>query len=236
MTTVKLRLFNYWRSSASQRVRIGLAFKQLEFEYVVVNIVKQEQFADAYRAKNPIAQVPTLEVTHADGTIHTITQSLPILEYLDEQFPDAPLLPEGAYLRARCRALAEIVNSGIQPMQNLATTNRLHELGIEAKQWAPGFIASGLVALGHAAAETSGKFLVGDAPTIADCCLVPQLGAARRFSVLVDDKLADATQHPTQHPTHQGAIDRLLAIEANCLALPAFANAAPDRQPDAVKP
>ena len=225
---MKLRLFNYWRSSASQRVRIGLALKQLEYEYLVVNIVKQEQFADAYRAKNPIAQVPTLEVAHDDGTVHTITQSLPILEYLDEVFPAVPLLPQGAYLRARCRALAEIVNSGIQPMQNLATTDRLHELGITAKQWAPGFIASGLVALSTAAAETAGKFLVGDTPTIADCCLVPQLGAARRFGVLVDNKLTD--------PTHQSTFDRLLAIEANCLALPAFSNAAPDRQQDAVKP
>jgi len=225
---MKLRLWNYWRSSASQRVRIGLGLKQLAFEYLVINIVKQEQFAETYRAKNSIAQVPTLEIVHDDGTVHTVTQSLPILEYLDERFPEVPLLPKDLYLRAKCRALSEIVNSGIQPMQNLSTTDRLKELGIEAKQWAPGFIASGLIALGRAAAETSGKFLVGDAPTIADCCLVPQLGAARRFHVLVDEKLADST--------HQDAIDRLLAIEANCLALPAFVNAAPDRQPDAVKP
>lgn len=225
---MKLRLFNYWRSSASQRVRIGLALKQLAFEYVVINIVKQEQFNGTYRAKNPSAQVPMLEVANDDGAVHTVTQSLAILEYLDERFPDVPLLPKDPYLRARCRALSEIVNSGIQPMQNLATTHRLHELGIEAKQWVPGFIVSGLIALGTAATETAGKFLVGDAPTIADCCLVPQLGAARRFAAIVDNKLAD--------PTHQAAIDRLLTIEANCLALPAFANATPDHQPDAVKP
>ena len=231
---MKLRLWNYWRSSASQRVRIGLALKQLPYEYLVINIVKQEQFAAAYRAKNPIAQVPTLEVTNDDGSVHTVTQSLAILEYLDERFPEIPLLPKDPYLRAKCRALSEIVNSGIQPMQNLSTTDRLKELGIEAKQWAPGFIASGLVALGHAAAETEGQFLVGDTPTIADCCLIPQLGAARRFAAIVDNKLA--VPLADELSIHQAAIDRLLAIEARCLALPAFSNAAPDRQPDAVKP
>src|SRR5579863_8672381 len=102
-------LHNYWRSSASHRVRIGLALKGLAYEYVAVNIVHHEQNADAYRAKNPMQQVPTLEITEDDGRVLAITQSLPILEYLDERFRASPILPTDPYLRARTRGLAEII-------------------------------------------------------------------------------------------------------------------------------
>jgi maleylpyruvate isomerase len=214
---VKLVLHNYWRSSASQRVRIGLGLKDRAFDYVVVNIVKSDQFIDAYKAKNPMSQVPTLEITEDDGTVRAVSQSLPILEYLNERFPDPPILPADLWLRARCRGLAEIVNSGIQPLQNLTTTNQIKAIGGDAVVWPKKFIADGLMAFEHATTDIAGAFCVGDHPTIADCCLIPQLTSARRFGV-------DTTQFP-----------RLLAIEERCLALPAFANAAPDRQPDAVK-
>jgi len=214
---VKIVLHNYWRSSASHRVRIGLGIKKLPFEYVVVNIVKRDQHADAYRAKNPMAQVPTLEITDDDGTVRSITQSLPILEYLDERFPEPALMPKDLYLRARTRILAEIVNSGIQPLQNLTTTNQVKAFGGDPAVWPKGFIADGLAAFERAARETAGKFCVGDAPTIADCFLVPQLASARRFGVDI------------------ASMDLLLGIEQRCMALPAFADAMPDRQPDAVK-
>jgi maleylpyruvate isomerase len=214
---MKLVLHNYWRSSASQRVRIALGLKQLAYEYVVVNILKADQHAAAYVAKNPMAQVPTLEVTDDDGSVHVMTQSLPIIEYLDERFPERPILPKDPYLRARSRALAEIINAGIQPFQNLSTTKRVKALGGDDAAWTKDYIATGLSAFERAARETAGQFCVGDAPTIADCCLVPQLASARRFG-------GDLIQH-----------DLLLAIEARCLALPAFAAAAPDKQPDAVK-
>jgi len=214
---VKLVLHNYWRSSASQRVRIGLNLKGLAYDYVVVNIVKADQFVDAYRAKNPMSQVPTLEITEDDGTVRAVNQSLPILEYLEERFPEPSILPKDLYLRARCRALAEIVNSGIQPLQNLTTTNQIKAIGGDAVVWPKRFIADGLMAFENAAADTASSFCVGESPTIADCCLIPQLTSARRFGV-------DVTP-----------FKRLLAIEEHCLALPAFANAAPDRQPDAVK-
>jgi maleylpyruvate isomerase len=214
---VKLVLHNYWRSSASHRVRIGLGLKKLAYDYVVVNIVKREQHADAYRAKNPMAQVPTLEITEDDGTVHALNQSLPILEYLDERFPDPAILPKDLYMRARTRLLAEIINSGIQPLQNLTTTNQVKALGGDAAVWPKSFIADGLAAFERAARETAGKFCVGDAPSIADCCLIPQLASARRFGV-------DIAQH-----------DLLLGIEQHCMALPAFADAMPDQQPDAVK-
>ena len=213
----KLVLHNYWRSSASHRVRIGLALKGLAYEYVAVNIVKADQFADAYRAKNPMAQVPTLEITEDDGRVSAITQSLPILEYLDERWPEPAIMPKDLYLRARTRLLAEIVNSGIQPLQNLTTTNQVKAFGGDVTVWPKSFIADGLAAFERAAHETAGAYCVGDAPTIADCCLIPQLASARRFGV-------DITRY-----------ELLVAIEARCLAQPAFADAAPDRQPDAGK-
>jgi len=214
---MKLVLHNYWRSSCSHRVRIGLALKQVPYEYVAVNVLHKEQFAEAYRARNPMAQVPTLEITEDDGTVHAIAQSLPILEYLEEQFPAPALLPQDRWLRARTRALAEIVNSGIQPFQNLTTQKAIKDLGGDEVAWTKRYIAEGLVAYERHARETAGTFSVGDAPTIADCCLVPQLVAARRMNV-------DLAPH-----------ELIRAIEARCLALPAFAAAAPDTQPDAVK-
>lgn len=232
---MKLRLFNYWRSSASHRVRIALGLKGLEWEYVVVNILQKDQFADAYRSMNPMSQVPTLEVTEDNDVVHTIAQSLPIIEFLDERFPESPVLPADLYLRARSRALAEIVNSGIQPHQNLSTTKRLVQAGVDDKAWVKSFIAEGMVAFAFAAADTSGLFCVGDTPSLADCCLVPQLASARRFGVLgPDDAWADIAPLPGLHELGRASLDALLAIEKRCLELPAFANAAPDRQPDAV--
>lgn len=216
---MKIVLHSYWRSSASYRVRIGLELKQLAYDYVGVDIVKGDQFADAYRAKNPIAQVPTLEIVEDDGRRIALTQSLPILEYLEERWPEPPILPRDPYLRAKARMLAEIVNAGIQPLQNLQTFKQVKALGGEEGAWIRPFIVDGLAAFAAAAAETAGAFCVGDSPTIADCCLVPQMVAVRRFKIDLDARFA-----------------QLLAIEARCLALPAFARAMPDRQPDATRP
>jgi|MudIll2142460700_1097286.scaffolds.fasta_scaffold30604_2 maleylpyruvate isomerase len=234
---MKLALHNYWRSSASHRVRIALGLKQLAYEYVAVNIVKDAQHADAYRARNPMAQVPTLEITEDDGSVWSISQSLPIMEYLDERWAEPYILPASpplagdarrdraiAFLRARARALAEIINSGIQPLQNLSTTKAVKKFGGDEAVWPQPFIASGLAAYEALVIDTwkqfalePGAFSVGDAPTIADCCLIPQLASARRFGV-------DYTKHAL-----------LVKIEKTCLALPAFANAAPEQQPDAVR-
>jgi maleylpyruvate isomerase len=213
---MKLVLHNYWRSSASHRVRIGLGLKGLAFDYVAINIVKRDQFADAYRDKNPMAQVPTLEITEDDGRVVAIAQSLPILEYLDERFAGTPLLPKDPYLRARARMLAEIVNSGIQPLQNLAVTKAVKAFGGDEQAWPRPFIADGLAAFERSARDIAGAFAVGESPTIADCFLIPQLASARRFGVDV------------------ARFEQLVQIEQRCLALPAFANAIPDRQPDAV--
>ena len=229
---MKLVLHNYWRSSASHRVRIALGLKELAYEYVVVNIVKDAQHADAYRAKNPMSQVPTLEVTEDDGPVWSISQSLPIMEYIDERWPENPILPSKAarpdrtstFMRARTRALAEIINSGIQPLQNLTTTRAVKKFGGDDVVWPIEFISNGLAAYEQLALDTAkvlgsepGPFSVGDAPTIADCCLIPQLASARRFGV-------DYKKH-----------ELLVRIEERCMALPAFAKAMPDQQPDAVR-
>jgi maleylpyruvate isomerase len=236
----RLVLYNYWRSSASYRVRIGLGLKQLAFEYVAVNLLRRDQHGEAYRAKNPMAQVPVLEIFdhepaagsagelgHGSGPAAgqaarapiALTQSLAILEYLDERWPDPPLLPRDPYLRARARGLAELINAGIQPMQNTGTIGRIKALGVDELAWVRPAIADGLAAFARSIADTAGAFCVGDSPTLADCCLVPQLVAVRRYRVELD-------------PVCQ----RLFEIEARCLALTAFANAQPDRQPDAVPP
>jgi len=214
---MKLTLHNYWRSSASHRVRIALGLKGLAYEYVVVNIVKGEQHAEAYVRANTMHQVPTFEIIEDDGARVALAQSLPIIEYIEERWPAPPILPADLVLRARARALAEIINSGVQPLQNLSVTNAVAALGGDTAAWVKPFIANGLAAYARAVAETAGAFSIGDAPTIADCFLIPQLQSARRFKV----ELAE--------------LPLLLAIEERCLALPAFAAAMPDVQPDAVR-
>jgi maleylacetoacetate isomerase len=216
---VKLVLHNYWRSSASHRVRIGLQLKGLAYDYVAVNITNkggEQQRTDAYRAKNPMMQVPTLEVIEDDGSVHMLAQSLPILEFLEERFPQTAILPKDPYARAKVRTLAEIVNSGIQPLQNIATTNKVAALGGDEAAWRVEFVGNGLAAFARTLGDSIDKFCVGGSPTIADCCLIPQLASARRFGVPLG-------------PGHA----QLLAIEERCLAIPAFVAAAPENQPDA---
>jgi maleylpyruvate isomerase len=210
-----LRLYSYWRSSSAWRVRIGLALKGLAHEIVAVDLAAQEQFSDVHRARNPMSQVPVLEVTEEGRTVH-LAQSMAILEFLEERFPDPPLLPADLQGRARVRALAEHVNSGIQPLQNALVLRTLREKvpGWD-REWARLFIARGLDALERAVRDGAGRFCHGDAPGLADCYLVPQLYNARRYGV-------DLTPYPT-----------LRRIEEACAALAPFQAAHPDRQPDA---
>ncbi|WP_342376286.1 maleylacetoacetate isomerase [Myxococcus stipitatus] len=214
-----LRLHSYWRSSASWRVRLGLNLKGLPYEYVAVHLLKDggQQNSAEYRAVNPMRTVPTLEWKEADGTGLRLSQSIAILEFLEERIPSPALLPKDAYLRARVRMVAEAVNSGMQPLQNLAVLQRIKsELNGDDKAWAAHWNVRGLEALEALVKPTVGRYCVGDAVTLADVCLVPQLYGARRFGV-------DVSAYPT-----------LLRIEAACMELPAFQAAHPDRQPDAV--
>jgi maleylacetoacetate isomerase len=209
-----MKLYSYWRSSASWRVRIALAWKNISYEYVAVNILGESatNHADEYLSLNPMAQVPTLVLD--DG--RQLSQSLAILEYLEELAPRPALLPADPYLRARARQLAEVVNAGIQPFQNLPTMKRVQEGGVDAKEFVRFFVARGLDGLERSAAATAGTFLVGDAPSFADVCLVPQLNAARRFGL-------DVARWPL-----------LARVESACERLQPFQSAHSDRQPDAV--
>ncbi len=214
---MRLRLHGYWRSTSSWRVRIALGLKRLEYQYAAVNLLAGEQWSEAHAARNPAHQVPVLEVEAAGHPPRRLVQSMAIIEWLDEVQPSPPLLPATAEGRARVRALAELVNSGIQPMHNAIVLKRLREQvpGWD-KAWARQAIADGLAALERAVGDGgAGRFCHGDAPGLADCYLVPQLYAARRFGV----ELA--------------GFPALLRIEAACAALPAFQAAHPDRQPDA---
>lgn len=215
-----MKLWSYWRSSSAWRVRIGLAHKGIDHELVFLHLLRDggEQRRPDFAEKNPMAQVPVLEVGGPRG-VFRLTQSLAILEYLEEVKPDPPLFPKTPELRARVRELAEIVNSGIQPLQNLRFLREMKALGVDPFPVTRSYIATGLAALERHASEGGGTFLVGDTVSIADVYLVPELYAARRFRVELE-----------AYPT-------LLRVEKACEALPAFqkahANAQPDFDPNA---
>lgn len=211
-----MKLYSYFRSSTSYRARIGLNLKGLEAEQVSVSLTKGEQRQEGYRALNPMGVVPSL----IDGDV-TLTQSLAILEYLDETRPEPPFLPKDAAGRARVRAIAYAIACEIHPVNNLRVLGYLTgQMGLSEEQkgiWYRHWIAEGLKgveALLHGHPDTGG-FCHGDAPTLADICLVPQIYNARRFN-------CDLSEYPT-----------LTRIDAACNALPAFQAALPEVQPDA---
>ena len=208
-----MRLHGYFRSGAAYRVRIALNLKGMSVEHAFRHLRKGEQRAPDYLALNPQGLVPTLELD--DGT--KLTQSLAIIEWLDETHPAPPLLPADPLQRARVRAFAFAIACDIHPVQNLRVIAAVRELGGEeaAQAWAKRVNAEGLAACEKLIAGEPGPFCFGDRPTLADICLVPQLGNARRFGV-------DVAAYP-----------RLLEAEAACKALPAFADAAPEKQGDA---
>jgi maleylacetoacetate isomerase len=202
-------LFDYFRSSASYRVRIALNLKAVDYERVPVNLLENEQTAMEYRTRNPQGLVPMLEV---EGL--RLTQSLAICDWLDATYPEPPLVPGDAAERAHVLALALTVACDIHPINNLRILKYLSgPLGQpqEARDlWYRHWVAEGLAALEALAAPRAGRFLFGDAPTLADICLVPQLYNARRFDVPLD-----------AYPTLVGA-------DAAASALEAFAAAHPD--------
>jgi maleylpyruvate isomerase len=211
---VPMKLHGYFRSSASYRVRIALNLKGLRAEHLPHHLRKGEQCAPAYLALNPQGFVPTLESDAGD----IITQSLAIIEWLEETHPKAPLLPKDPLRRAKIRAFSQAIACDIHPVQNLKVLARLRELGVSEDQvtaWAGWANREGLSACEKLIANEPGPFCFGDEPSLADLCLVPQLANARRFGVDVN------------------AFPRLLKAEAAAKAMKAFADAAPDKQPDA---
>lgn len=213
-----MKLYTYFRSSAAYRVRIALNLKGLPYQAVPVHLLKGggEQLADGYRKINPSKLVPALQDERG-----TLTQSLAILEYLEETHPDVPLMPADPLGRARVRELAQIIACDIHPLNNLRVLRYLvHEMGVseEAKmQWYRHWVTEGLAALEAHLARDPGTadFCHGETPTLADCCLVPQVFNAQRFEI-------DLAPYPN-----------IVRINANCVQLPAFQHAHPSQQPDA---
>lgn len=216
-----LVLYGYWRSSAAYRVRIALALKGLAYENRPVHLVKDggQQHATGYAAMNPQQLVPSLR----DGE-RVLTQSLAIMEYLEETRPEPPLLPADARGRARVRALAQLVACDIHPLGNLRVLQYLErELGVDDARrgaWSRHWIATGFAAMeamlaGHAA---TGRYCHGDTPGLADACLVPQVYNARRWKLPLDD-----------YPT-------IRRIDEACGELEAFRSALPEAQADAPAP
>ena len=209
-------LLGYWRSSSTWRVRIALNWKGPSHRTVPVHLVKDGglQHRPEHRAVNPMRQVPVLL---EDGV--PLAQSVAILEYLEERHPQPPLLPQTPRERAYVRQMTEVINSGIQPIQNLRVMQRLRgELGLEPEQvqgWSRGWIEEGLAALETLVVQHGGQCCVGDQVSFADLCLVPQLYNARRFAVELS------------------RVPSLLAIEERLATLPAFVRAHPEQQPDA---
>jgi maleylacetoacetate isomerase len=214
-----LKLYDYWRSSAAYRVRIALNLKGLEYESIPVNIApgQDEQFAESYRALNPLMRVPTLETTQG-----VLTQSLAIIDWLDQVHPAPSLFPSDPWLRAQVRAFAMNIAADLHPLNNLAALSRIKsQFGADEAatlDWYFHWLRLGFDALeAQLAVRPETPFAFGDAPTLADLCLVPQMANARRFKF-------DVAPYP-----------RLDAIDAHARAHPAFIKAAPENQKDAVK-
>jgi maleylacetoacetate isomerase len=210
-----LKLYSYFRSSASYRVRIALHWKELKFEYLPIHLVKEGGFQNKpeYRAVNPMGHVPAL-----DHDSLLIVESVAIIDYLDNVFGGRRLFPLAPRERAQVLQLVEVLNSGIQPLQNLKVLKYLEtDLGLgkqKADEWTKHWIDRGLTSLEKMLERTAGTYSVGGEITAADCFLIPQCFASRRFGVKIED-----------YPT-------IARIEAACLKLSPFQKAHPEKQPD----
>mmetsp|Transcript_8743 Transcript_8743/g.17298 ORF Transcript_8743/g.17298 Transcript_8743/m.17298 type:complete len:286 (-) Transcript_8743:193-1050(-) len=207
-----LTLYSYWRSSCSWRVRMALAAKNLSYKYRAISLISKD--VDHSQSKefvelNPMAQVPAL----VDADEFVVTQSVAILEYLEERFPATPrLLPEDVKQRARVRRIVEIINSGTQPIQNIRVLNKIEKLGGSKIQWAKEAIEEGFQALEaelkRVPNRKEGDFCIGDTLTLADCALVPQVYNANRFNLdmsmfpLIDQVNKNLEDHPAVTKSH----------------------------------
>ncbi len=210
-----MKLYSYFRSTAAYRVRIALNFKGLPYDYVPVNLLEGEQKSPDYLARNPQGLVPALELEGGE----LLSQSVAILEWLEETHPSPALLPEDPLERARIRSLVNSIACDIHPLNNVSVLNHLREqLGADARQvhnWYCTWVQRGFDAIEQTLAENGGPCCFGDQPTLADVCLVPQVFNARRFRI------------PMKGYRH------IRRVADHCGSLRAFARAHPNAQPDA---
>jgi len=201
-----MKLYDFWRSTAAYRVRIALNLRGLEISRQDIDLFEGKHQEQAFRAVNPQGMVPALVLD--DGTV--LTQSLPIIEYLEERYPETPLLPADPVTKAQVRAAALAIAADIHPVQNMAVANRVEALAPgNFKRWIEETMTHRLPGLEALLAANEGSYSFGETVTLADLCLVPQLYNAKALDL-------DLSPYP-----------RLQAIDAACLALPAFTNAAP---------
>ncbi|CAN5248838.1 maleylacetoacetate isomerase [soil metagenome] len=209
-----MELFSYFRSSAAWRVRIALALKGLDYDYRAIHLRRNEHTGEAYAAVSASRLVPALR----DGDA-VLSQSLAIIEYLEETHPTPPLLPPTALGRAQVRALAQDIACEIHPLNNMRVLHYLvHEMGIAEDQkdrWIRHWIEGGLAVVEQRLQGIAGQHCFGDAPGLADCVLVPQIFNAQRFDCRLDH------------------VPEVMRVFANCMALPAFAQTHPSKCPDA---
>ncbi|THD54008.1 maleylacetoacetate isomerase [Phenylobacterium sp.] len=208
-------LYSAWRATAPYRVRIGLALKGVPYDYSALDLIKGEQREPAYQAVNRQKLTPALDL----GGGRVLTQSLSILEWLEEEYPDPPLLPKTSLERQAVRAMALIVACDIHPLNNTRVGRKLHQMGIDQAgilEWTQGWIRDGFDALEPMVAQYGEGYAFGDTPSLADCCLIPQVYSARRYEV-------DLSSWPA-----------IAAVDARAQAHPAFQAAHPNQQPDAV--
>lgn len=214
-----LKLHNYYRSGSSQRVRIALELKGLDYEYVPVNLLKGEHRGDAYGRLQPQNMAPALD---ANGQI--IIQSPAILEWLEEVYPQPALLPDGPIQRARVRAMAMIIGCDVHPLNNLRILNAVKEIQGTTeppKEWISRWIGSGFAALERMLGEDDTRnldYCFGQSPGLVECYLIPQVYSAKRFGV-------DLSPFPL-----------IRHVDAACSKLPAFIRSAPENQPDCLQP
>ena len=206
-------LHSAWRATAPYRVRIGLALKGVAYDYAAVDLIRGDQRTPAYRAVNPQGLTPALDIGE-----RVLTQSVAILEWLEETYPEPAILPKAPLDRQAVRAMAGIVACDIHPLNNTRVGRKLHHMGIDQAgilDWTQGWIRDGFDVLETMIAKHGKGFAFGETPTLADCCLIPQVYSANRYDV-------DLAPYPA-----------IRAVAERCAAHPAFQAAHPDRQPDA---
>lgn len=208
-------LYSAWRATAPYRVRIGLNLKGVGFDYSALDLIRGDQRQPQYEAVNPQKLTPALDL----GGGRVLTQSLSILEWLEEEYPDPPLLPATSLDRQAVRAMALIIACDIHPLNNTRVGRKLSKMGLDAAailDWTQGWIRDGFDALEPLVARYGRGFAFGDTPTLADCCLIPQVYSANRYEV-------DLSAYPA-----------ICAVNARAADHPAFQAAHPNQQPDAV--